>query len=130
MDKLKQGLAEVERVAEDLLAAKEQVVEIDLARNKNREASTALRKLPQSSGGSFGNAEKGYLLRPGGFFLRVSPDKAQNIINEDQERLEREITETRDKMKKLTRSLEDKGGVPESCGPGLLNAMLTLRDKA
>ena len=67
----------------------QQVVEIDLARNKNREASTAIRKLPQSSGGSFGNAEKGYLLRPGGFFLRVSSEKAQDIIKEGNSPLDR-----------------------------------------
>jgi hypothetical protein len=80
MDKLKQGLAEVERVAEELLTAKQQIVEIDLARNRNREASTALRKQLPSAGGSFGNVEKGYLLRPGGFFIRLSTEKAQEVI--------------------------------------------------
>ncbi|KAH9575586.1 hypothetical protein CY35_01G117900 [Sphagnum magellanicum] len=46
---LQKKLAEVEHVAEELLLARQQLVECDKARNGNREALTALRKQARTS---------------------------------------------------------------------------------
>jgi hypothetical protein len=58
------------------------VIECDLARNKNREALAALRRQGRSGmaawgvGGSFGNHQQGFVVRPGGFFVRMTMDSA------------------------------------------------------
>ena len=56
------------------------MVECDLARNKNREALAALRRQGRSElaagGGSFGNHQHGFVVRPGGFFVRMTMDRA------------------------------------------------------
>lgn len=59
-----------------------QVIECDLARNKNREALAALRRQGRwglaawGLGGSFGNHQQGFVVRPGGLFVRMTVDRA------------------------------------------------------
>uniref|UniRef100_A0A8B9EPU7 P53 and DNA damage regulated 1 n=1 Tax=Anser cygnoides TaxID=8845 RepID=A0A8B9EPU7_ANSCY len=51
-------LAEVEELAEDVLAARQQIVDLDVKRNRNREALRALHKDPEPDGKAmvcFGN---------------------------------------------------------------------------
>ena len=63
-----------------------QVTECDLARNKNREALAALRR-QESAGaaagggaGSFGNHTQGFVVRPGGVFVRMPTHRAAAVL--------------------------------------------------
>ncbi|KAK3284099.1 hypothetical protein CYMTET_8235 [Cymbomonas tetramitiformis] len=130
MEELQQAVSEVERLGEEFLTAKAQVVECDRARNANREALTAIRKKGggESELGCFGSTSKGFLLRPGGVFIRLSNEQATSILQRDQARLDEEVQKSRQDMKIITRSLHEKGGTPSHLSPGLLNAMITLKD--
>mmetsp|Transcript_29859 Transcript_29859/g.41301 ORF Transcript_29859/g.41301 Transcript_29859/m.41301 type:complete len:130 (-) Transcript_29859:128-517(-) len=127
MDQIRGALTEVERVAEELLTAKSQNVEFDRARNKNREALTALKKLESTKRKNRGSFD-GFLLRPSQVFMKFPAAQAKDVLTKDQAKVEEEMTLLRYKIKNLTRDLDDKGGVPEVCGPGLLHAFLNLKD--
>uniref|UniRef100_A0A8B9CY53 Uncharacterized protein n=1 Tax=Anser brachyrhynchus TaxID=132585 RepID=A0A8B9CY53_9AVES len=83
-------LAEVEELAEDVLAARQQIVDLDVKRNRNREALRALHKDPEPDGeagpralpGAGGeHREPGSLLSP---FLSLPPPrrKSHGVLRE------------------------------------------------
>jgi chaperonin cofactor prefoldin len=106
MNKMLEALEQVEEVADDIIASKEQIVDLDRRRNKNREASRALSK----------SKDKKIWLNFGGMFVKTTTQKAKEIINEDQEELNKGITTLRDEMKEKVSTLRQLEGKPQLKG--------------
>eukprot|EP00245_Coleochaete_scutata_P013129 TRINITY_DN5242_c0_g3_i1.p2 TRINITY_DN5242_c0_g3~~TRINITY_DN5242_c0_g3_i1.p2 ORF type:complete len:165 (+),score=34.85 TRINITY_DN5242_c0_g3_i1:53-547(+) len=158
--KLQQSLQDVERVAEDLFLAKSKGVEYDRVRNSNREALTALRKLANTSTssllsasspildggqvprqvskpdscrvcGSYDGGAPTWILGPStDCFIRIPFHDAHSFLESEQEQVEADIASTRAEVKEKTLLLSDKGGLPDSAGPGLVNALINLKDNS
>ncbi|XP_077531429.1 p53 and DNA damage-regulated protein 1-like isoform X2 [Haemaphysalis longicornis] len=104
--KVKQFLADIESTAETILADKEQAVELDRRRQKNREALRALQKLDD-------NVRKPWVCI-GNMFMKIPKGRTTELLQQEQAKLEEEIASLRKKLKKnvqLLRELEGKSEV-------------------
>ncbi|XP_065300402.1 p53 and DNA damage-regulated protein 1-like isoform X2 [Dermacentor albipictus] len=106
--RVKQYLADIESTAETILADKEQVVELDRRRQKNREALRALQHLEED------------VHRPwvciGNMFMKIPKLRTKELLEQEQEKLEDEIGSLRKKLKKNVQSLREMEGRPEVQG--------------
>ncbi|KAG7278627.1 hypothetical protein CRUP_031922 [Coryphaenoides rupestris] len=105
-----ESLTEVEEAAEDVLTTKQQIVNLDSKRNNNREALRALRSTPDSEKAKvcFGN-----------MFIKLPKSKTQDMIQRDQEQLDKEISNLRQELKaKLNHLNKLQGGLVRSLGGG------------
>ena len=93
-----QALQEMEIAAEDVLADKEQSIQLDKRRHQTREALRALHK--DKTG------EKTYVCF-GNMFIKMPQDKAKKLLNKDFEQLDDEIDEIRKKLKVKVNKLRD-----------------------
>ncbi|CAL8351844.1 unnamed protein product [Gadus morhua 'NCC'] len=103
-------LTEVEEAAEDVLTNKQQIVDLDLKRNMNREALSALR--------STANSEK-VMVCFGNMFIKLPKSKTQDMIRKDQEQLDKEINDLRKELKAKVNHLNVIQGKPELTGYNL-----------
>ncbi|MBN3311425.1 PDRG1 protein, partial [Atractosteus spatula] len=106
-----QYLTEVEEAAEDVLADKQQIVDLDIKRNRNREALAALHRDREQADKvkvCFGN-----------MFIKLPRARTQEMIQKDQEQLEKEITELRKRLKARVNRLNELQGKPELTGYNL-----------
>lgn len=104
--RVKQFLADIEATAETILADKEQAVELDRRRQKNREALRALQKLDD-------DVRKPWVCI-GNMFMKIPKGRTTDLLQQEQEKLEEEIASLRKKLKKnvqLLRELEGKSEV-------------------
>uniref|UniRef100_A0A131YCQ3 p53 and DNA damage-regulated protein 1 n=1 Tax=Rhipicephalus appendiculatus TaxID=34631 RepID=A0A131YCQ3_RHIAP len=106
--RVKQYLADIESTAETILADKEQVVELDRRRQKNREALRALKELEED------------VHRPwvciGNMFMKIPRHRTKELLEQEQEKLEDEIGSLRKKLKKNVQSLREMEGRSEVQG--------------
>ncbi|KAL1425599.1 hypothetical protein MTO96_019028 [Rhipicephalus appendiculatus] len=106
--RVKQYLADIESTAETILADKEQVVELDRRRQKNREALRALKQLEED------------VHRPwvciGNMFMKIPRHRTKELLEQEQEKLEDEIGSLRKKLKKNVQSLREMEGRSEVQG--------------
>ncbi|XP_037271895.1 pdrg1 prefoldin-like subunit [Rhipicephalus microplus] len=106
--RVKQYLADIELTAETILADKEQVVELDRRRQKNREALRALKQLEED------------IHRPwvciGNMFMKIPRHRTKELLEQEQEKLENEIGSLRKKLKKNVQSLREMEGRSEVQG--------------
>ncbi|XP_071397203.1 p53 and DNA damage-regulated protein 1 isoform X1 [Centroberyx affinis] len=104
-------LTEVEEAAEDVLTNKQQIVDLDSKRNRNREALNALRNDIPDSGKvkvCFGN-----------MFIKFPKSKTREMIQKDQEQLDKEINDLRKGLKAKVNRLNEMQGKPELRGYSL-----------
>ncbi|XP_050978952.1 p53 and DNA damage-regulated protein 1 [Labeo rohita] len=103
-------LTEVEVAAEDILSDKQQIVDLDLRRNKNREALSALRNHSPNDNVKvcFGN-----------MFIKFPQESTRSMILKDQDQLDKEISELRKQLKAKVNRLNDLQGKPELRGYNL-----------
>ncbi|XP_029908556.1 p53 and DNA damage-regulated protein 1 [Myripristis murdjan] len=104
-------LTEVEEAAEDVLTNKQQIVDLDAKRNRNREALSALRNdIPDSEKVKvcFGN-----------MFIKLPKSKTREMIQRDQEQLDKEINDLRKGLKAKVNHLQELQGKPELRGYSL-----------
>ncbi|XP_053725327.1 p53 and DNA damage-regulated protein 1 isoform X2 [Synchiropus splendidus] len=106
-----QYLAEVEEAAEDVLASKQQIVDLDTKRNRNREALSALRN-------ELSDAENVKVCL-GNMFIKFPKSKTKEFIEKDQEQLDKEIHELRKGLKVKVNRLNEIQGKPELRGYNL-----------
>uniref|UniRef100_A0A1E1X040 p53 and DNA damage-regulated protein 1 n=1 Tax=Amblyomma aureolatum TaxID=187763 RepID=A0A1E1X040_9ACAR len=106
--RVKQFLADIESTAETILADKEQVVELDRRRQKNREALRALQSMEED------------VRRPwvciGNMFMKIPKQRTKELLEQEQEKLEEEIASLRKKLKKNVQSLREMEGRSEVQG--------------
>ncbi|XP_076601883.1 p53 and DNA damage-regulated protein 1 [Chaetodon auriga] len=104
-------LTEVEEAAEDVLTTKQQIVDLDTKRNRNREALNALKnEMPDSEKVKvcFGN-----------MFIKIPKEKTRDMIQKDQEQLDKEINDLRKGLKAKVSHLNEVQGKPELRGYSL-----------
>lgn len=154
MQKLQQDLSVVEYEAELLLLARQEVVESDKARNGNREALTALRKIARTSQssipafhdatkqattgelaikcrtcGDYDGSEPTWFLGAGGdFFVNLPFHEAHSKLETDQKQLDIDVNKLQSKVKEKALSLSEKGALSDKIGPNLLKSLVTLKD--
>ena len=92
-----------ERLGEEVLTDRQQMVELDRQRNKNREALAALRRLDRQ-GGEAAAGQKHWVWQ-GGNFLRHSQADTRSLLEADQARLDTEIERLRGEVKRKTSTL-------------------------
>ncbi|XP_023693308.1 p53 and DNA damage-regulated protein 1 [Paramormyrops kingsleyae] len=105
-------LTEVEEAAEDVLADKHQIVDLDVKRNMNREALSALRNEGETS------SEKVKVCF-GNMFIKLPKKTTREMIQKDQEQLEKEISDIRKRLKAKVNHLNELQGKPELTGYSL-----------
>ncbi|XP_029989686.1 p53 and DNA damage-regulated protein 1 [Sphaeramia orbicularis] len=110
-ERVLQYLTEVEEAAEDVLATKQQIVDLDTKRNKNREALSALRN-------EFSDSEKVKVCF-GNMFIKFPAAKTKEMIQRDQEQLDKEINDLRNGLKAKVNRLNEIQGKPELRGYSL-----------
>ncbi|XP_076123838.1 p53 and DNA damage-regulated protein 1 isoform X1 [Alosa pseudoharengus] len=110
-ERVLQYLTEVEEAAEDVLSDKQQMVDLDKKRNANREALNALRK------DLSGNGKAKVCL--GNMFIKFPKDKTKRMLEKDQEQLDKEIIDLRNKLKVKVNRLNELQGKPELTGYNL-----------
>ncbi|XP_061893493.1 p53 and DNA damage-regulated protein 1 isoform X7 [Entelurus aequoreus] len=100
-------LSEVEEAAEDVLTTKQQMVDLDMKRNKNREALNALKDETCSEKVKvcFGN-----------MFIKFPKSKAREVIQKDQEVLDKELNKLHTTLKAKVNELNEMQGKPELRG--------------
>ncbi|CAM4546529.1 unnamed protein product [Lepidochelys kempii] len=101
-------VAEVEELAEEVLAGRRQIVDLDLKRNQNREALRALQKDPDPSDKAmvcFGN-----------MFIQLPNSKTKEMIQKDQKHLDEEINQLRKELRVKVNRLFEAQGKPELKG--------------
>ncbi|KAJ3131241.1 p53 and DNA damage-regulated protein 1 [Physocladia obscura] len=96
MDALKDQ-AEVERLAEDILAARQLLIDLDRRRNETREALACFRQA---------KVDPKVWFFAGDFSMRLDRDSAKARIESEQEQLNDEIETIRTSLKESTRQLE------------------------
>ncbi|NP_001232708.1 p53 and DNA damage-regulated protein 1 [Taeniopygia guttata] len=101
-------LAEVEELAEDVLAARQQIVDLDVKRNRNREALRALLKDPEPD-------EKAMVCF-GGMFIELPKAKTREMLQQDQAELDEEINNLRKELRVKVNRLYEAQGKPELKG--------------
>ncbi|XP_019167129.1 PREDICTED: uncharacterized protein LOC109162869 [Ipomoea nil] len=156
MKEFQEKLIEVEIEGENILLARQQLVENDRERNGNREALTALRKRAKTTKSSVpspfesimreietkplvrevcstcGNhdvKETTWLMLPGtDIFASVPFHAVHTILEQDQTRLDYEAKKLQSYVKEKSFIISEKGVLADSISPGVLRSMVTLSD--
>ena len=110
-------LAQVEQAAEEVLATKQEVVDLDRKRNSNREAIRALQK--QAREHYKGDASKAWLAM-GNSFFRLPNSGAVKMLTTDQTNLDLSVNKLRTELKDKVYKLRELEGKQELKGFGLV----------
>ncbi|TMS19231.1 p53 and DNA damage-regulated protein 1 [Larimichthys crocea] len=101
----------VEEAAEEVLTARQQIVDLDTKRNRNREALNALNN-------EVSDSEKVKVCF-GNMFIKFPKSKTKDMIQKDQEQLDKEINDLRKGLKAKVNRLNEMQGKPELRGYNL-----------
>jgi len=110
------SLQEIEASAEEVLSAKQEIVDLDRKRNANREAIRALEK--QAKEHYKGENCKSWLAMGNSFFC-LPNRKASEMVKKDQVHLDKDINILRSDLKVKVNQLREKEGKKELQGFGL-----------
>ncbi|XP_062897677.1 p53 and DNA damage-regulated protein 1 isoform X2 [Mobula hypostoma] len=100
-------LTEVELLAENVIADKQQIISLDGKRNRNREALRALQNSSES-----GNV----MVCFGNMFIKFSKSRTKDMIQKDQEQLDEEIRKLNKQLKVKVNRLNEAQGKSELKG--------------
>ncbi|PHU31036.1 hypothetical protein BC332_03129 [Capsicum chinense] len=157
MKQLQEKLIEVEIEGENLLLARQKLVENDRVRNGNREALTALRRRAKTTKtsiptpfasimkdvesrplvkeicptcGNHDSKEKTWVMFPGtDIFANIPFHAAHTILEKDQTLLDYEAKKLQSFVKEKSLWISDQGVLADRISPGVLRSMVTLTDK-
>ncbi|KFO31491.1 p53 and DNA damage-regulated protein 1 isoform X1 [Fukomys damarensis] len=101
-------LVEVEELAEEVLADKRQIVDLDTKRNQNREGLRALQKDLSLS--------EDVMVCFGSMFIKMPHSQTKEMIEKDQDHLDKEIEKLRKQLKVKVNHLFEAQGKPELKG--------------
>nr|XP_034980022.1 p53 and DNA damage-regulated protein 1 [Zootoca vivipara] len=104
-------LAEVEELAEEVMGGRQQIVDLGLKQNQNREALRALSKDMETS-------DK-VMVCFGNMFVQFGKAKTRDMLQRDQELLDEEIAKLRKELKVKVNRLLEAQGKPELKGYSL-----------
>ncbi|CAH9124895.1 unnamed protein product [Cuscuta epithymum] len=156
MTHFQEKLIELEIEGENILLARQELVENDRERNRNREALTALRKRAKTSKSSIGLPfesimrgiesrplvkeicstcgnhdvkESNWLMFPGtDVFASIPFHAVHTILEQDQNKLDYEAKKLQSYVKEKSFSLSEKGVLADKISPGVLRSLVTLSD--
>ena len=111
------ALADIELAAEDVLATKQEIIDLDRKRNSNREAIRALEKEAKSH---FKGSDSKSWLAMGNSFFRLPNRNAVDMLKADQKKLDISVNTLRSGLKDKVNILRDKEGKEELKGFGLV----------
>ena len=102
-------LTKAERLGEEVLAERQQQIELDRRRNQNREALAAFRRMEREataddSAAADASSEKHWMCM-GDLFMRRPRGTARQMLEEDQRRIERELEALRVSVKRKSSQL-------------------------
>ena len=97
-------LTQVERLGEEVMTERQQMVELDRRRNSNREALGAIRRAEKAQGAAAAAEEKRWMCL-GEVFVRQPTSRAKEMLQADQQRIEEEMRELRAKIKRKSSKL-------------------------
>lgn len=97
-------MQKVELLGEEVLTDRQQIVELDRRRNKNREALAALRRIDREKGAEVAATQKHWVCM-GETFTKYDQPSARIMLEADQKRLDAEIDRLRDEVKRKTSEL-------------------------
>ena len=99
-------LTRAERLGEEVLAERRQMVELDRQRNQNREALAALRRMDRDAAASAGvPAPTKHWMCMGDVFLRRPHATTRQLLEEEQARIETELEGLRTSVTRKTSAL-------------------------
>ncbi|XP_061688868.1 p53 and DNA damage-regulated protein 1 [Syngnathoides biaculeatus] len=104
-------MREVEEAAEDVLTTKQQIVDLDIKRNRNREALCALKN---------GMCSEKVKVCFGHIFVKLPKSKARKMIQRDQQQLDSKLNELHKRLKSNVNHLNETQGKPELSSYNLL----------
>ncbi|XP_050999431.1 p53 and DNA damage-regulated protein 1 [Acomys russatus] len=107
-ERVQQYLVEVEELAEAVLSDKRQIVDLDTKRNQNREGLRALQKDLSTS--------DDVMVCFGSVFIKMPHPTTKEMIQKDQEHLDKEIERLRSQLKVKVNRLFEAQGKPELKG--------------
>lgn len=148
VQELQKKVAAVEVFAEELLLARHELVECDKARNGNREALTAMRRQAKTSRSSVVTGAEGddggpkcrtcgehdgstpvwYMCPGSDVFLRRPFHGVHSQLEYEQASLESRVKSLQSVVKEKTLQLSDVGALADRISPGLVKALVTLKD--
>lgn len=97
-------MQKVELLGEEVLTDRQQMVELDRRRNKNREALAALRRIDREKGKEAAASQKHWVCM-GETFTKYDQPSARSMLEADQTRLDAEIDRLRSEVKRKTSQL-------------------------
>lgn len=110
-DSVMRYMCEVEGMAEDILTDKEQIVNLDRRRNKNREALRAIKtELKENK-----NDSKSWVCF-GNMFIRMDKATVEKLLSKDQETIDEEVNNLRNGLKTKVGKLREAEGKPDMRG--------------
>ena len=115
-DQLFQKWTDIERSAEEVLTAKQEIVDLDRKRNSNREAIRALEKEAKTH--YKGSDSKCWLVM-GNSFFKLPNRNAVNLLKRDQQQLDLAVNTQRSELKEKVWKLREQEGKEELKGYGL-----------
>lgn len=119
-------LVEIERMAEEIISKKQEIIDLDRKRNSNREAIRSLEKEAKSH---FKGEDSKSWLAMGNSFFRLPNRNAVNMLKKDQQELDISVNKLRSDLKIDVNNLREKEGKEELKGYGL-NALSKEEFKA
>ena len=115
-DDLFQKWTDIEKTAEEVLTAKQEIVDLDRKRNSNREAIRALEKEAKTH---YKGSESKCWLVMGNSFFKLPNKNAVNLLKKDQQQLDLAVNTQRSELKEKVWRLREKEGKEELKGYGL-----------
>ena len=115
-DDLFQKWTDIEKTAEEVLTAKQEIVDLDRKRNSNREAIRALEKEAKTH---YKGSESKCWLVMGNSFFKLPNKNAVNLLRKDQQQLDLAVNTQRSELKEKVWRLREKEGKEELKGYGL-----------
>eukprot|EP00128_Syssomonas_multiformis_P004626 Colp12_sorted_trinity150504_noHs@19220 len=97
LDRITKELSKLEILGEDILVEKQQIVDFDRKRNTNREALGSFRRKEHT--------DKKAWTWIGSMFIKLPSDATIKLLEEDQKRLDSEISQLRDSVKRKSEEL-------------------------
>merc|ERR1719431_2529503 len=110
-------VTDIERCAEEILSAKQEIVDLDRKRNSNREAIRALEKEAKAH---YKGSDSKCWLAMGNSFFRLPNRNAVDMLKTDQKKLDISVNTLRSGLKDKVNTLRDKEGKEEMKGFGLV----------
>lgn len=112
MEELTKLLTKIELTADDILDTRQQIVNLDSKRHKNREALNRLKELNSTKPIA---ARKNWVCM-GDMFIRLDYNSARNIIFDEQYHLDQGVEKLRDELRDKVNNLNELEGKPELTG--------------